>query len=277
MAQAGEALAAGQFFGAVSCRCAAGGALLSELRHERSRQFPHHCHEQAYFGLLLAGGYNERLGSRSFPQRPTTLAFHPPWTDHHDEIEAPGTRMLIVEAAPHLLDRARDGAPPALEFRLFAGGRPVGLAAGLYRELRRGEPGADLRIEELLLDLLAAALCPPGRDESREPAWLRRVDALLRDGFREALALDRLAAEAGVHPVHLTRTFRRFRGCTPGEQLQQLRVERVCEGLADPELSLAELALDAGFADQSHCTRVFRRLVGLTPGAVRARLRGEGN
>jgi AraC-like DNA-binding protein len=33
-----------------------------------------------------------------------------------------------------------------------------------------------------------------------------------------------------------------------------------------------DLALEAGFADQSHCTRVFRRLVGVPPGAFRETL-----
>jgi AraC family transcriptional regulator len=201
-----------------------------------------------------------------------SLAFHPPWTDHHDEVEAQGARLLTVEVGNALLDRLREESRPAVDFRVFAGGEPVRLAARLYRELRRGEPGTDLEIEELLFDLLASSLCRPGVDERREPVWLRRVEALLRESFREALSLDRLAAEAGVHPGHLTRTFRRFRGYTPGEYLQQLRVRRVCEGLAQPDLLLVDLALEAGFADQSHCTRVFRRLVGLPPGEFRETL-----
>ena len=272
MGQSGEPLAAGQFYSTVACRRSCGGAVLSELRHERRRQFPHHCHERAYFGLLLAGSYTEHLGGRSYPHGPMSLAFHPPGIDHHDEVEQPGTLLLTIEVADILLDRLREESRPAVDFKVFAGGEPVRLSALLYRELRRGESGTDLEIEELLFDLLASSLCRPGVDETREPAWLRRVEALLRESFREALSLDRLAAEAGVHPGHLTRTFRRYRGYTPGEYLQQLRVRRVCEGLAHPDPPLVDLALEAGFADQSHCTRVFRRLVGLPPGAFRETL-----
>jgi AraC family transcriptional regulator len=87
------------------------------------------------------------------------------------------------------------------------------------------------------------------------------------------LALERLAAEAGVHPVHLSRTFRRFRGRTLGDYLQELRVRHVCQGLADADRPLVDLSLDAGFTDQSHCTRVFKRLTGMTPGVFRASLR----
>jgi AraC family transcriptional regulator len=205
-----------------------------------------------------------------------SLAFHPPGTDHHDEVEIQGARILTIEVADTLLDRLREESRPTLDFKVFAGGEPIRLSALLYRELRRGEPGTDLDVEELLFELLASSLCRPGVDETREPAWLCRVEALLGESFREALSLDRLAAEAGVHPGHLTRTFRRFRGHTPGEYLQQLRVRRVCEGLAHPEPPLVDLALEAGFADQSHCTRVFRRLIGLPPGAFRETLTSSG-
>ncbi|HKI02463.1 MAG TPA: AraC family transcriptional regulator [Thermoanaerobaculia bacterium] len=272
MGQSGEALAAGQFYSPIMCRRHCGDAVLSELRHDRRRRFPHHCHERAYFALLLAGSYTEHLAGRSYPHGPMSLAFHPPGTDHHDEVDEQGTRLLIVEVGDALLDSLREESRPILDFKVFAGGEPVRLTSHLYRELRREEPGTDLQIEELLFDLLASSLCRPGAGERHEPAWLRRIEALLRESFREALSLDRLAAEAGVHPGHLTRTFRRFRGYTPGEYLQQLRVWRVCEGLAHPEPSLVDLALEAGFADQSHCTRVFRRLVGVPPGAFRETL-----
>jgi len=43
--------------------------------------------------------------------------------------------------------------------------------------------------------------------------------------------------------------------------------------LDDPKLSLADIAIDAGFADQSHLTRNFKRFTGRTPGEYRTFLR----
>jgi methylphosphotriester-DNA--protein-cysteine methyltransferase len=51
------------------------------------------------------------------------------------------------------------------------------------------------------------------------------------------------------------------------------RLEYVRRKLDDPELSLAEIAVDAGFADQSHLTRNFKRFTGRTPGEYRTFLR----
>jgi AraC family transcriptional regulator len=73
-----------------------------------------------------------------------------------------------------------------------------------------------------------------------------------------------LAVEANVHPVHLTRTFRRRIGVTPGAYVQRVRLERAVAQLASGS-SLAEVALASGFADQSHFSRVVRASLGVTP------------
>jgi AraC family transcriptional regulator len=50
------------------------------------------------------------------------------------------------------------------------------------------------------------------------------------------------------------------------------RIEVAKEKLHDRRLSLSEVALACGFADQSHLTRVFTRTVGVNPGAWRRAL-----
>ena len=68
--------------------------------------------------------------------------------------------------------------------------------------------------------------------------------------------------------MHLSRVFRKTYHTTLGEYLNGLRVEFAFEQLKNPEADLSELALAAGFADQSHFTRVFKRITGNTPGAL---------
>jgi AraC family transcriptional regulator len=264
-----EALSPGQFFGEVVGRYRASGVVLSELRHARRRVFPSHSHRLAYFCLLLSGRYEERVAGRSFAQRPMTLAFHPPGMDHRDEVGERGGTFFSVEVEAEWLERLRDEGRVHLGFAVLSFGEPLWLAARLYRELRAGDACSALAIEGLVLELLAAAGRLARVEERRPPGWLPRVEDMLRERFRDGLTLDALAVEAGVHPAYLSRTFRRFRGRTPGQLLQELRVRAVCQGLADPDRSLADLALEAGFADQSHCTRVFKRVTGMTPGAFR--------
>ena len=68
---------------------------------------------------------------------------------------------------------------------------------------------------------------------------------------------------------HFSRAFRRTMGVAPHKWLLTRRVELAKERLRDHQLSLLDVALACGFADQSHLTRVFTCMVGLSPGAWR--------
>jgi AraC family transcriptional regulator len=77
----------------------------------------------------------------------------------------------------------------------------------------------------------------------------------------------------GVHPVTLARGFRRAYGCSVGAYLRRLRVARAAQRLAETDDALAEIALEAGFADQSHFSNLFRRETGVSPSAFRRSVR----
>jgi AraC family transcriptional regulator len=71
----------------------------------------------------------------------------------------------------------------------------------------------------------------------------------IRDRCAETLTVGDIALSAGVHPVHLARTFRRFIGCSPGDYLRLCRVVRGVELLVGTRRSLSEVALASGFVD----------------------------
>jgi AraC family transcriptional regulator len=103
---------------------------------------------------------------------------------------------------------------------------------------------------------------------------VRRARERLRDAPADGVSIAAIAAEAGVHPVHLARMFRACYGTSPGSYARRVRLDRAAERLAATDVPLAEVATDAGFADQSHFTRAFRRHTGLPPGRYRRRMRG---
>lgn len=79
--------------------------------------------------------------------------------------------------------------------------------------------------------------------------------------------------DAGVHPTHLIRTFRRFHRCTPAEFVRAFRLEKAAQLLARTRQPLVDVALACGFADQSHFMKHFRRAFGVAPGRYRLALR----
>jgi AraC family transcriptional regulator len=126
-----------------------------------------------------------------------------------------------------------------------------------------------LSLDALCLELLGSLDARPPAAPRSPPPWLGRALELLRDRYRDELSVAEIAAAAGVHPVHLARTFRRYLRCTPGEFARFRRLEQAAAQLLHSARPLAEVALGCGFADQSHFSRVFTRHYGLPPGEYR--------
>jgi AraC-like DNA-binding protein len=135
------------------------------------------------------------------------------------------------------------------------------------------DDAAALALEGLTLELLAI-LVRRRRESARPgppPGWLRHVRQALNDRHSEReLRIADLASAVGVDPAHLARTFRGHYGMTAGAYLREIRVQRAADALTRSSVPLSQIALDAGFADQSHFTRLFRTAYGVTPQRWRA-------
>lgn len=81
----------------------------------------------------------------------------------------------------------------------------------------------------------------------------------------QPLSLSDIAATVGFSPYHFARAFKAATGIAPYQYILQCRVERAQQLLRDPRRSLAEVAMEAGFGDQSHMATVFRRILQTTP------------
>jgi AraC family transcriptional regulator len=104
------------------------------------------------------------------------------------------------------------------------------------------------------------------------PIVLRRCIEYLQANLDADIRLADLAQEAGMSRSHLIRTFRQSTGKTPHQFLLERRIEKAQMQMRQKVLSLTEIALATGFANQHHLSRVFRRLTGLTPSQFRLSL-----
>lgn len=274
--QSNHQLQAGQYFGSVVQRRKVNGVVLSELKHTQPRALPQHSHELGFFSLLLRGDYKEWYGRQTVTHQPLTLMWHPAELQHQDAVGQRGCHFFNVEVPVVWLERLREYIALVASPFVLSRAEASWLMLRLYREFTEAEPGSELAMEGLLLELLAALVRRPAQNERQKPQWLRRVEARLRDEFTDKHTMTGLATEAGVHPAHLASVFRRFHRTTIGEFVQQLRIEAAGEKLRQPETPLSELALQLGFADQSHFSRIFRRWTGMTPKAWRALTANRG-
>ena len=131
-----------------------------------------------------------------------------------------------------------------------------------------------MAIEGLFLEMLAeASRCSRRVVERRIPRWLKQVKEIIDVSFSDKLTISGLAETVGVHPVHLATTFRTHYGCTIGECIRQRRVEYASRKLSLSDTALVEIALAAGFSDQTHFSKTFKHFTGLTPARFRATFR----
>ncbi len=125
---------------------------------------------------------------------------------------------------------------------------------------------------ELFSDFVAKAgrlLNPGGQfEEVKFDQRLVQARELLSSRLEQRISWDEIALAVRLSPFHLARQFRHAFGLAPHQFRLSARVAE-CRRLLRTGMTMAEVALAAGFADQSHLSRNFKRIVGMTPGTFR--------
>ncbi len=255
------------FFGELQSRRSVEGITLSHrIATSPPDEVKVHTHLEAHFVLITSGRYVS--SAEAVPDCGTTLIYNPPGTTHRDRFEEGKGSFFTVSVSDSRLAETTDAG--LLSVASYLGGqRACGLARALLMECGRWDGCSRLRAESLYSELVEAASRRPIAVEKSPQPWLHAAYELIQDAYKEDTGIRQIARNVGVHPAHLARAFRTFVGCTPGDLLRARRIEKAAELLLNANLSLAEIALDCGFADQSQFTKAFRKVYGTPPGAYR--------
>lgn len=93
----------------------------------------------------------------------------------------------------------------------------------------------------------------------------------ISQNYADRITNEDLAKACGLSVRAFERQFQAAYNTSPHDYLRQLRVRMSCSALVFSRKSLAEVATEFGFADQSHFTKEFRKFIAETPRAYRAR------
>jgi AraC family transcriptional regulator len=229
---------------------------------------PRHVHNEAHFYMVLAGRCADHHDRKSFYCPSMAVIAHPAGRSHAATVSRAGARLFGVECESSWLESNGFEGDILQCSAMMNDPKISDLSLRLHREFLTQDSISRLAIAGLTLELLAYVL--RFRQDSRHaPPWLSWVHDLLLERFDEDLPLGVLASEAGVHPAHLVKAFRRHFLTSIGEFVRQRRLERARRLVVESELALSEIAVAAGFFDQSHFSRHFRRKTGMPPGAYR--------
>jgi len=254
----------------------AGGFLVTDVYFPPGSALPRHTHDRTCVAVPIAGAFDSVMQGRSHWTGPGTIITEPAGEVHANRFGPQGTRNVIVQPDAGREELLRPCGTFLSSINQIAEPAASLLARRLVVELSSQDMASRLAVEALALELLVVAARSRMPDEGeRTPRWLVRVRERLHDDFGQTPDLQTLAAEAGVHPAHLTRAFRRRYGRSIGSYLRLTRVEWAAHRLATSEDLLAEVASAAGFSDQSHFTRLFRQQFNCTPARYRQRVRAD--
>lgn len=248
-----------------------GGWRVLVARFPAALHLSRHAHEHPTLAAVISGGFRKQLACGDQDCRPCSVIAEPAG-EHHSNLFGPrGARVVLLQ--PLSVPVATEPEWGMLFARPRASLDPASaeVARRIAAELETPDDLSALALDALVLELLVAALRAPRPRRNAPPPWLARIEERLRAGFIDPPGMRSLAKEAGVHPVHLARVFRSQHGTTVAGYVRRLRVAWAQEELLRPGATTVEVALGAGFADQSHFARVFLRVVGLSPGQWRRR------
>ena len=247
-------------------------AIVSDVRFPPGSVVPMHTHERTVFGVMVDGSFQSSIAGRRMECGLESAWVEPRGEPHANYVGRTGARVLAIQPDHGRADVFEPLAPMLADVRLI---QTAGLRADgrrLARELRSQDSLSALAIDAIVVLMMsgAARLAFRERHHGGPAPWLLRARDALHDQFSRPPRLGELSRTAGVSASHLTHSFRKHFGMTPGEYVRHVRVQWAADELVSTSRPLSEIALAAGYWDQSHLTRDVRRTFGVGPGEYRA-------
>jgi AraC family transcriptional regulator len=263
-----ELLKTGQFFGQTNQRTHLNGLTITDTEYTHDKVDWHH-HENPYFTFILKGAVLEGNKKEIYHCAAGSLLFHN-WEDAHYNIKPPGfTRGFHIEIDHQWLtqfDIKLDNIQGSIS---ISNPNVKLLFYKLFKESKAKDLESQLAIPALLISCLLEMNDTKPINSSKIPGWIKILKELLHDQPSQVSSLSCLSGIIGIHPVHLSRYFPLYFGCTLSEYLRKIKITKALAMLGDNRRSLVEIALDCGFADQSHFNRCFKENTGVTPKTYR--------
>ncbi|MDJ0592635.1 MAG: helix-turn-helix domain-containing protein [Pleurocapsa sp. MO_226.B13] len=204
-----------------------------------------------------------------------------PWSykvygyDHYLQLRIPS--QFLQQVAIETINTALDRLELITEFR-DRHPQIEQLAMMLRAELYEGNNGVgQLYIESLANALVVNLLRNYSGNKPQVVIYegrlsdraLLKVIEYINEHLNQSIKTKDLAEYLGISQFHFSRLFKQSTGISPHQYVMQQRIELAKRLLKKADRSIADIALDCGFSNQSHLGKYFRQLTGMTPKAYR--------
>lgn len=241
------------------------------LRHKAGLMLEEHAHERACFSLGIAGSFAETFQRRTLTSEDHAVLFRPANAVHSDAYGSESADDVVLEMHESWMQRLCEGQKGAFNApAVYNGAQNAHIAQQLLLEMAFADNASAIAIEGFTLQIASQFIRRNVAERSSvPPRWLRQARDMIDVSYSEPMSLLSISQSVGVHPVHLSKQFPRYFGCSVSGFIQLRRVHHAQQELRYSNASIAQIALRVGFADQAHFNRVFKRITGLTPATYR--------
>jgi AraC family transcriptional regulator len=220
-----------------------------------------HYHENPHLCFLLQGSDVESRSNVLYERKTGDIYFYYAGEKHASISRKSVSKNIVIEFGEPFL-RDYSVSESQLERAVKNNLDVKFLTLKIQQEILIDDRCSQLAIQTLLLDLISYS--ETTANESA-PRWVKILDDLLKEKWNEPITLQELSLATQKHPITISKHFRKYFSCTLGEYLRKLKVEKSIPLIKNSRMSLTEIAILCGFADQSHFTRNFKQMTGFLP------------
>ncbi len=223
-----------------------------------------HSHENSIITFIYEGGDIEYREKSTYERKAGEFFFYPAYQPHKTEFRKEYSQNLNIEFQKSCF--SEDFLSPE---QILSSIRTIDakfLALKLLQELHINDYFSPNSIELLVFDLLSSSLRNQNIDR---PKWIEVLFELLNDRWQEQISLSELSSIVQVHPVTISKQFRKYFNCTYGEYMRKLKVKNSIELIKTSNTPLTDIAHHCGFSDHSHFSRNFKKFTGFLPNEFR--------
>ncbi len=234
--------------------------VLTETFHAQNQEVPKHTHEHCYLSLLLNGFYEENsiVATEGVSAGTTLIRTHD--YEHKNKIGCVGGICFNLEIKNEQFKESIEKLPQKyLRLEHFNVD-----TINVYLAFKRGfqHDILGLIVEESLYTLLENN---HGGRLLQKNHWVKKVQDQVKDAPSAKYGIDQLSNSLGLHPVYFVRKFKERTGINFSEFVIKQRLSAAIQLMHENHKNLTEIALEAGFYDQSHFIKRFREKFQITP------------
>ncbi|HYI25941.1 MAG TPA: AraC family transcriptional regulator [Thermomicrobiales bacterium] len=224
---------------------------------------PLHTHPVWEVVYYLQGHPKCRVNDDLYDTEPGLMIALPPGVPHGEVTNAPWACYWVLFDDPDLVRQTTviiDDSDASLRQAI----------ALLVREWRSDQPHREAMIDALLCQLgviiqrATAAAIPTSAE-----LLVEQFERALEDQFQDMVSISVLCEQFGVSASYMRAQFRRYRGVSPMERVQQMRVRQAISSIQNSTLTLDAIAETCGYSSASHLSRQVKRVTGRPPGSFR--------